>query len=76
VMVTLFERLALFEQCGDEVLKEPAPGAQPSVPPAAASCKAPTPSVQGDEKEGRWGLGFASHPANEERIAFFRAAAR
>jgi Zn-dependent protease with chaperone function len=76
VMVTLFERLALYEQCGDEVLKEPAPGAQPSVPQAAASCKAPAPSVKGDEKEGRWGLGFASHPANEERIAFFRAAAR
>lgn len=76
VMVTLFERLALFERCGDEVLKEAAPGAKPSVPPAAASCKAPAPSVQSDEKEGRWGMGFASHPANEERIAFFRAAAR
>jgi Zn-dependent protease with chaperone function len=74
VMVTLFERLALFEQCGDDVLKESAPNAQPSVPPAAASCKAPAPSVKNDDKDGRWGLGFASHPANEERIAFFRAA--
>ena len=74
VMVTLFERLALFERCGDDVLKAPAPDAQPSVPPAAASCKAPAPSVQNDEGEGRWGLGFASHPANEERIDFFRAA--
>ena len=76
VMVTLFERLALFERCGDEVLKAPAPDSPPSVPPAAAACKAPAPTGQGDEKGGRWGLGFASHPANEERIAFFRAAAR
>ena len=76
VMVSLFERLDLFERCGDDVLKAPATDAPPSVPPATAACKAPAPSVQSGEKEGRWGLGFASHPANEERIAFFRAAAR
>ena len=76
VMVTLFERLALFERCGDDVLKAPAPEDKPSAPSAAASCKAPSPRDQAGETEAGWGMGFASHPANEERIAFFRAAAR
>ncbi len=66
VMTRLFERFALFKRCGDDILK-PAP-----------TGSAPVCQTQGnedqedDEKGGFWGLGFASHPADEDRTAFFR----
>ncbi|MDQ7746836.1 M48 family metallopeptidase [Hydrogenophaga pseudoflava] len=72
VMTRLFERFALFKRCGDEVLK-PAPAG------SASACKTePGTGADDDdeEKHGFWGLGFASHPADEDRIAFFRDAAR
>jgi len=67
IMMTLFERFALFQQCGRSALK---PGAAGS----ASACKPPE-ERQNDREEGFWGLGFASHPADEDRIAFFRDAA-
>lgn len=66
VMVTLFDRLELFRRCGREVLQ--APGAGLSTP-----CGSQAPDK--DPSEGPWGLGFASHPADAERKAFFRSAA-
>ncbi len=69
VMVRLFDRFALFKRCGDDILK-PAPVG------SAPVCQA-QPDAGADEEEpgGFWGLGFASHPADEERVAFFRNAA-
>jgi len=67
IMVTLFERFALFQQCGRAVLK---PGATAN----AADCQ-PAEETRDEDEAGIWGLGFASHPADEERIAFFREAA-
>ena len=71
VMTRLFERFALFKRCGDDILK-PAPAG------SASACKAEPGSGADDdeEKHGFWGLGFASHPADEDRVAFFRDAAR
>ena len=69
VMVTLFERLALFERCGDKVLKQ--------LPSDTSGCEAGSPERAQDGPDTRsWRLGFASHPASEDRIAFFLAAAR
>ena len=67
IMVTLFERFALFQRCGRAVLR---PGASANV----ADCQPPEAS-QDERETGLWGLGFASHPADQERIAFFRDAA-
>lgn len=67
IMVTLFERFALFQQCGRSVLK---PGASANT----ADCQ-PSDETRDAEEASIWGLGFASHPADQERIAFFRDAA-
>lgn len=70
VMVTLFERIQLFRRCGDALLK-PAPSG------SAPVCKQESrEQAEEDEESGFWGLGFASHPADEDRMAFFREAAR
>lgn len=69
VMVQLFERIALFQRCGGAVLK-PGRDAGPATCPAAETSQPPA------EKGAFAGLGLASHPADEERIAFFRDAAR
>jgi Zn-dependent protease with chaperone function len=53
-----------LQQCGRAVLK---PGATAN----AADCRPPD-EAREDEEAGIWGLGFASHPADEERVAFFR----
>jgi Zn-dependent protease with chaperone function len=71
VMVRLFERFALFKRCGDGILKPPPAGGAPACRP-----EPPTAANDDEEKGGFWGLGFASHPADEDRIAFFRDAAR
>lgn len=69
VMIRLFERFALFQRCGDDLLK-PAPAG------SAPVCKTePDTGTDEEEKGGFWGLGFASHPADEDRTAFFRDAA-
>ncbi len=65
VMARMFERLALFRRCGDKLLEDV----------TAASCDTPATGEAAREEDG-WGLGFASHPADEDRIAFFRNAAR
>ncbi|MEZ5664797.1 MAG: M48 family metallopeptidase [Burkholderiaceae bacterium] len=67
IMITLFERIQLFRQCGRPVL-------QPAVADRVPACK-PVPVGQDEREAGVWGLGFASHPADEERMAFFREAA-
>lgn len=70
VMIRLFDRFALFKRCGDDILK-PAPAG------SAPVCQAqPDAGSDDEEKGGFWGLGFASHPADEDRVAFFRDAAR
>ena len=70
VMVRLFERFEMFQRCGDDLLK-PAPAG------SAPVCQAqPDAGSDDEEKGGFWGLGFASHPVDEDRIAFFRDAAR
>lgn len=70
VMTRLFERFALFQRCGDDLLKPTPAGSAPV-------CKTKGNEDQEDEEKGGfWGLGFASHPADEDRIAFFRDAAR
>ncbi len=70
VMVSLFERFQLYKQCGDVLLK-PAPAG------SAPVCKSePKMDAKEEETSGFWSLGFASHPADEDRIAFFREAAR
>lgn len=70
VMVTLFERIQLFRRCGDALLK-PAPSG------SAPVCKQESrEQAEEDDERGFWGLGFASHPADEDRITFFRDAAR
>ena len=69
VMVAMFERLAVFERCGDQVLEQP--------PADTSGCEALSPDRNQDGADARsWHLGFASHPASEDRIAFFVAAAR
>lgn len=69
VMTRLFERFALFKRCGDDILK-PAPTG------SAPVCQTQGNEDQEDEEKGGfWGLGFASHPADEDRTAFFRDAA-
>lgn len=69
VMVALFERLALFERCGDKVLEQ--------LPADTSGCEAVSPDRNQDGSDSRsWRLGFASHPASEDRIAFFVAASR
>lgn len=69
VMVALFERLALFERCGDKVLEQ--------LPSNTSGCEAESlDRNQGGSGSRSWRLGFASHPASEDRIAFFVAAAR
>lgn len=69
VMTRLFERFALFKRCGDDILK-PAPTG------SAPVCQTQGNEDQKDEEKGGfWGLGFASHPADEDRTAFFRDAA-
>ncbi|MFC3682851.1 M48 family metallopeptidase [Hydrogenophaga luteola] len=70
VMTRLFERFALFKRCGDDILKPVPAGSAPVCLPQPAS------GEDDEEKGGFWGLGFASHPADEDRIAFFRDAAR
>lgn len=70
VMTRLFERFALFKRCGDDILKPVPAGSAPVCQPQPAS------GEDDEEKGGFWGLGFASHPADEDRIAFFRDAAR
>jgi Zn-dependent protease with chaperone function len=69
LMVTLFERFQLFKRCGDRLLK-PVPAGSTPVCPTEAS------GPDDDEPDSFWGMGFASHPADEDRIAFFREAAR
>lgn len=70
VMIRLFDRFALFQRCGDDILK-PAPAG------SAPVCEAQSDAGSDDEEKGGfWGLGFASHPADEDRVAFFRDAAR
>lgn len=69
VMVGLFERIALFQRCGEAVLK-PAPAGGPSACAVSGADKAPA------DPGPFAGLGLASHPADEERIAFFRDAVR
>lgn len=77
VMVTLFERFELFRRCGDDLLKPAAPDAKGPAEGTQACHKAEKQKTgQDDQQEAAWGLGFASHPADAERIAFFRAAAR
>lgn len=69
VMVRLFERVALYRRCGDDLIKPDPAGSAPV-------CEAkPASSSEDEEKGGFWGLGFASHPADEDRISFFRDAA-
>ena len=70
-MIRLFERFALFKRCGDDILKPVPAGSAPV-------CKAEqkTGSDGDEDMGGFWGLGFASHPADEDRTAFFRDAAR
>ena len=73
VMVTLFERLRLFEHCGPRVIKgDDKDGGEKA---AEADCQPPK-AEEGKTASAGWGMGFASHPATEDRIAFFRAAAR
>lgn len=69
VMVRLFERFALFKRCGDDILKPAPAGSAPVCQPQSAS------GEDDEEQGGFWGLGFASHPADEDRVAFFRDAA-
>ena len=70
VMIRLFERFALFKRCGDDILKPAQAGSVPV-------CQSEEDGVEVDEEKGGfWGLGFASHPADEDRTAFFRDAAR
>lgn len=71
VMTRLFERFALFKRCGDDILKPASAGSAPVCQP-----QRDTGNEEDEEKGGFWGLGFASHPADEDRIAFFRDAAR
>lgn len=68
VMITLFERLVLFERCGSSVLKTDVG--------SSAACAPLTIDASEREASAGWSLGFASHPTHEERIAFFRSAAR
>ena len=77
VMVTLFERFALFRRCGDALLK-PAEAGDAEKAEGASRCASQTGKRARTDDKGdeAWGLGFASHPADAERIAFFRAAAR
>lgn len=68
LMIRLFERFALFKRCGDELL-------QPE--PAETEVVCAEPATPEQPQQGRlWGLGFASHPADADRISFFRDAAR
>lgn len=71
VMTRLFERFALFQRCGDDLLKPTPAGSAP-----VCKTEQETDPDDDEEKGGFWGLGFASHPADEDRIAFFRDAAR
>jgi Zn-dependent protease with chaperone function len=64
VMVSLFERLQLFKQCGRSVL-------EPQTVRTVSNCKRDKEEPDGDDN-GMWGLGFSSHPTDESRIAFFR----
>jgi Zn-dependent protease with chaperone function len=70
VMVTLFERFKLYKQCGQAALEWP---------PATGSTPGPQCKLEGkpdvDVEKTLWRLGFASHPADDSRIAFFRKAA-
>lgn len=70
VMVTLFERFDLFRRCGPVALEARSPDLRPS------ACAAGGPAGAAAAQDPVWGLGFASHPADRERIAFFEAAAR
>ena len=76
VMVTLFERFELYRRCGDDLLKPAAPDATGKTEGLQGCNKAGKQTGQDDQQEAAWGLGFASHPADAERIAFFKAAAR
>lgn len=78
VMVTMFERFALYQRCGDDLLKAAAtPDAQASTEGVQGCAdKAGQRAGQDGGQDAAWGLGFASHPADAERIAFFQAAAR
>jgi len=69
IMVRLFDRIERFQRCGPAVLDE----ARDAHSAACVSGKAPEASV---DKTLFSGLGFASHPAGDERKAFFRAAAQ
>jgi Zn-dependent protease with chaperone function len=72
VMVRLFERVQVFQRCGDAALKPAPAGGSPACQPGSEKAKA-----EGDDgDDGIWGMGFASHPADEDRIGFFRDAAR
>lgn len=68
IMVDLFDRIELFQRCGRAVL---APG---PVEKGAAPCQPSSPPDGHAEDRVFSGLGFASHPAGEERKAFFLAA--
>lgn len=74
VMITLLERFGAFRRCGDAMLKPTAASTAPECPASPASPANPASGHTSDDEEGPWGIGFASHPADEERIAFFRAA--
>lgn len=73
LMVGLFERFDAFRRCGRSVLA-PAPGAPTPQESESTACEAHTDEAHGAQG-GLWGLGFASHPADAERMAFFRQAA-
>ncbi|MGM9426045.1 M48 family metallopeptidase [Hydrogenophaga sp. MI9] len=77
VMVTLLDRFALYRRCGDALLK-PAAAGEAEKPQGARQCAGQAGKGTGkdDKADAAWGLGFASHPADAERIAFFNAAAR
>ena len=72
VMVTLFERFELYRRCGDDLLKPAAPDATGKTEGLQGCNKAGKQTGQDDQQEAAWGLGFASHPADAERIAFFQ----
>lgn len=78
VMVTMFERFELYRRCGDALLK-PAAASSEGSPRSTKTCpdqKNSEEKAPGDLQDTAWSLGFASHPADAERVAFFRGAAR
>lgn len=72
LMVGLFERFDAFRRCGRAVLA-PTSGAPAVQATESIECEARTDGEQHGQGSLR-GLGFASHPADAERMAFFRQA--